>query len=106
MNCDECFENYFLRNDNCLEISNCNFNYYYDLDNNLKCINHDNLCPDFKPYEDSTTKECIRKCDIDEYNNICNPTNNNISINETKSKIIENINYLNLTEKLFNYYRK
>ena len=46
------------------------------------------------------TKECIENCEIDEFNNICNPTNNIISINETKRKIIENVDYLNLNEKL------
>ena len=51
MNCDECFENYFLRNGLCLEISKCNYNYYYDYDLNLNCINNETSCPDFKLYE-------------------------------------------------------
>ena len=50
MNCDECFENYFIRNDNCLEISKCDYNYYYDFNLTLICINRDFSCPDFKPY--------------------------------------------------------
>ena len=100
MNCDECHKNFFKRDDNCFEISNCDYNYYYDFNYNLKCINSDTSCPDFKPYEYNMTKECIENCEIDEFNNICNPTNNIISINETKRKIIENVDYLNLNEKL------
>jgi hypothetical protein len=100
MNCDECFENYFLRNGLCLEISKCNYNYYYDYDLNLNCINNETSCPDFKPYENSTTKECIEKCDIDEYNNFCNPTNNLVSRNETYNKILNNLEYLDIEKKL------
>ena len=101
MNCDECYENYFLRNGLCLENSKCKNNYYYDIEFNLKCINRDSYCPDLKPYEDNKTKECLEKCDIDDlHNNICNPTNNPISINQTSQKILDNINNLNLTEKL------
>ena len=101
MNCDECYDNYFLRNGNCLEISKCEYNYYYDIDLNLKCISKDNYCPDFKPYENNKTKECIEKCNIHELNNnICKPTSNPISINETHKIILENTKYLNLSEKL------
>ena len=50
MNCDECFENFFIRNDNCLEIAKCDFNYYYDSELNLKCIDRKFSCPDIKPY--------------------------------------------------------
>ena len=106
MNCDECFENYFLRNGLCLEISKCNYNYYYDYDLNLNCINNGTSCPDFKPYENSTTKECIEKCDIDEYNNFCNPTNNLVSRNETYNKIINNLEYLDIEKKLLIYNEK
>ena len=101
MNCDECYENYFLRDGICLEISECEYNYYYD--NNLKliCINKENYCPDFKPFENKNTKECIEKCDIIDLNNsICGPTNNPISINETEKLLLNNANYLNLEEKL------
>ena len=101
MNCDECFENFFLRDDNCLEISKCDYNYYYDSEFNLKCINREASCPDFKPFENKTSKECIKNCDIDEFNQLCNPTNNLVSINETRKKILDNENYLNLKEKLF-----
>ena len=59
MNCDECIDNYFVRDDNCLEISKCEYNYYYDTDLNLNCINRNIYCPDFKPYENKFTKECI-----------------------------------------------
>ena len=106
MNCDECFENYFLRDGLCLEISKCEHNFYYDHDLNLKCINPDTSCPDFKPYEDSTTKECIEKCDIDEYNNICNPTNNLVSRNETYNKILNNLDHLDMEKKLLMYNEK
>jgi hypothetical protein len=106
MNCDECFENYFLRDGLCLEISKCEHNFYYDHDLNLKYINPDTSCPDFKPYEDSTTKECIEKCDIDEYNNICNPTNNLVSRNETYDKILNNLVHLDIEKKLLMYNEK
>ena len=102
MNCDECFENYFIRNDNCLEISKCDYNYYYDFNLNLICINRDFSCPDFKPYEKSETKECIQNCTIDEFNNICNPTNNLISINDTYKKLFQNLEKLDLKQKLLN----
>ena len=101
MKCDECFENFFLRDDNCLEISKCDYNYYYDIDFNLKCINKNIYCPNFKPYENKITKECIENCSIYEFNNKCNPTNNLISIMDTYQKIFENLKYLNLEEKFF-----
>ena len=102
MNCDECYDNFYLRDGNCLEISKCNFNYYYDNYNdfNLKCINRSNYCPDFKPYKNITTKECIEKCDIKDFNNICVPTNNPVSVNETYKKKFENYVELNLENKL------
>ena len=102
MNCDECYDNYFLRNGICLEISKCdNNNYYYDIDLILKCLNIDSYCPHFKPYENNITKECIEECNINDLKNkICNPTNNPISINETYKKILNNINHLNLENKL------
>ena len=101
MNCDLCIENFFIRDDNCLNISKCKYNYYYDKDLNLKCINKDEHCPDFKPYENITSKECIENCSIYEYNKRCIPTNNKISIKDTYKKIINNIKYLKLEEKLF-----
>ena len=61
MNCDECYDNYYLLNGTCLEISKCEYNYYYDIDSNLNCINRDNYCTNFKPYENNETKECIEK---------------------------------------------
>ena len=101
MNCDLCIENFFIRNDNCLSIPKCEYNYYYDKDLNLKCINKDEHCPDFKPYENITTKECIENCSIYEFNKECIPTNNIIAIKDTYKKIFNNIKYLNLEEKLF-----
>ena len=101
MNCDVCIDNYFIQNDNCYEISKCEYNYYYDKDLNLKCINKDSYCPDFKPYENSITKECLQNCNINEFNKKCNPTNNRISILDTRTQIFENIKFLNLEEKLF-----
>ena len=101
MNCDECYENYFLLNGACLEIPKCEYNYYYDIDLNLECINRDNYCPNFKPYENNETKECIEKCDISELNDKkCNPTNTPVSINETYKIIVNNTKYLNIEEKL------
>ena len=101
MNCDICIENFFIRNDNCLNISECKYNYYYDKDLSLKCISKDEYCPDFKPYENIKTKECIQNCSIYELNKECNPTNNIIAIKDTYQKIFDNIKYLNLEEKLF-----
>ena len=101
MNCDICIDNFFIRDDNCLEISKCDYNYYYDEDLELKCINRDTYCPDFKPYENNSTKECIRNCSINEFNDICNPTNNIISIKDTYRKIFDNIQQLKLEEQLF-----
>ena len=101
MNCDECIDNHFIRNDNCLEISNCSYNYYYDKNFNLNCIDRNSFCPDFKPYENKFTKECIENCDIKDLNISCNPTNNLISINDTYQKILKNKEYLSLEEKLF-----
>ena len=102
MNCDECIDNYFIRNDNCLEISNCSYNYYYDKNFNLNCIDRNIFCPDFKPYENKFTKECIENCDIKDLNISCNPTNNLISVNDTYQKILKNKEYvISLEEKLF-----
>ena len=101
MNCDLCIDNFFIRDDNCYEIHNCFYNYYYDENLNLKCINRDTHCPDFKPFEDKKTKECIQKCNINEFNTKCNPTNNIISIKDTYKKIFDNIKFLKLEEKLF-----
>ena len=96
MNCDLCIENFFIRNDNCYRISECDYNYYYDKDLELKCINRDFYCPDFKPFEDKETKECIQNCSIDQFKNECNPTNNMISIKHTYKMIFDNKKYLNL----------
>ena len=102
MNCDECYDNFFLRDNLCLEISKCEYNYYYDINFNINCVDRGNSCPDFKPDEDKKTKECIKKCNIDDYKNKCNPTNNIISIKETYKQILENTHYLNLEDILFN----
>ena len=98
MNCDECNENYYIRNGICFEISKCdNNNYYYDIDLNLKFLNIDSYCPYFKTYENNITQECIEECNINDLRNkICNATNNPISKNETYKKILNNINHLNL----------
>ena len=100
MNCNECYDKFFLRNGNCLEISECDNNYYYDINYDLHCIKKETYCPDFKPYENISTKECIEKCNIEEFNINCTPTNNPISINETYKKIIENAINSNLEELL------
>ena len=101
MNCDECFDNFFLRDGICLDDSICDYKYYYDIDLKLTCIDKDKFCPDFKPFEDAITKECIEKCDINDLNNnICNPTNNPISINKTEKLLLSNVQFLNLEEKL------
>ena len=100
MNCDSCYDNFFLRDGLCLEISKCEYNYYYDNNLDLKCVENGYYCPDFKPDEDRLTKECIQKCKINEFNN-CNPTNNPISINETYKQILENKEYLNLEYIIF-----
>ena len=103
MNCDLCIENFFIKDDNCLNDTKCEYNYYYDNDKDfsLYCINRNEHCPDFKPYENIITKECIQNCSFDEYNKKCNPTNNKIAIKDTYLKIINNIKNLNLEEKLF-----
>ena len=99
MNCDICIENYFIRDNNCFEISKCYYNYYYDKELNLKCINRDTCCPDFKPYENNKTK--VQNCSIYEFNNRCNPTNNIISIIDTQKKILDNLKNLSFEKKLF-----
>jgi hypothetical protein len=104
MQCDECIYNdkYFLTKEkNCLEKSYCKYNFYYDDNFDLFCINKTNTCPDFKPYELSSTKECIEKCNLNEMGIKCNPTNNIISINETYKLLHNDINNLNLERKLF-----
>ena len=100
MNCDECIDNYFIRDDNCLEISKCEYNYYYDTDLNLNCINRNIYCPDFKPYENKFTKECIENCSLSEFNRVCNPTNNKVSIKDTYRRLLENIEILFIKERL------
>ena len=55
----------------------------------------------FKPYELSSTKECIEKCNLNEMGIKCNPINNIISIKETYKMLHNNINKLNLERKLF-----
>ena len=76
MNCDECFDNFYIKNDDCIEIPKCVYNYYYDDNSDLHCIQIDDTCPDFKPFEMNSTKECIEDCNIDDFNKICNPTLN------------------------------
>ena len=101
MNCDDCYENFILRDTFCLEISECSYNYYYDKNYDLHCIERSNHCPDFKPYEDKKTKECIEKCHITDYVDKCNPTNNIFSINETYKQIFENNYYINIENLLY-----
>ena len=60
MNCDECYENHFLRNGICLEISKCEYNYYYDFELKLNCVKRNNYCPDFKPYENNKKKNVLK----------------------------------------------
>ena len=104
MQCDECLNNekFFLTKEkNCLEITYRKHNFYYDYNFDLICINKTNTCPDFKPYELSSTKECIEKCNLNEMGIKCNPTNNIISINETYKILFNNIYNFNLEKKLF-----
>ena len=54
----------------------------------------------FKPYELSSTKECIEKCNLNEMGIKCNPTSF-ISIKETFKMLNNDINNLNLERKLF-----
>jgi len=103
MQCDECInsEKYKLREDKmCLEDNYCKYNYFYDYNFDLKCVNITDSCPDEKPFELKENKECIKKCDLSEFDNICNPTNNIYSINETYEILIDNINNLNLQNLL------
>ena len=103
MQCDECInsEKYKLRDDKmCLEDNYCKYNYFYDYNFDLKCVNITDSCPDEKPFELKENKECIKKCDLSEFDNICNPTNNIYSINETYEILIDNINNLNLQNLL------
>ena len=103
MQCDECInsEKYKLREDKmCLEDNYCKNNYFYDYNFDLKCVNITDSCPDEKPFELKENKECIKKCDLSEFDNICNPTNNIYSINETYEILIDNINNLNLQNLL------
>ena len=108
MQCDECLNEtyYFLRDHNCLEKSYCKYNHYYDLNFDLLCLNRSNYCPDIKPYELKSTKECIETCELNDFNIKCNPTNNKISINNTYNILFNNIDRLNLEHKLFNVKEK
>ena len=104
MQCDECLYNatfFFSKEKNCLEIPYCKFNFYYDYNFDLICINKTNTCLDFKPYELSPTKECIEKCNLNEMGFKCNPSNNIISIKETSKMLNNNLKNLNLEKKLF-----
>ena len=104
MQCDEWLYNatfFFSKEKNCLEIPYCKFNFYYDYNFDLICINKTNTCLDFKPYELSTTKECIEKCNLNEMGFKCNPSNNIISIKETSKMLNNNLKNLNLEKKLF-----
>ena len=100
MYCYECLNStyFFLRDNNCLEKSYCEYNYYYDRDLDLHCINSLHYCPDNKPYESILTLECIEKCNFNELQNKCIPSKNNKAIYETFYNIAENIN---LNETLF-----
>ena len=101
MNCDSCEENFYIRDTNCLQISKCEYNYYYDEESNLHCINKTSHCPDLKPFENKESLECIEQCNLDEFKTKCNPTNNQLSINKTYNLIFDNINNLNLNKLLF-----
>ena len=104
MQCDECLNSekfYLTKEKNCLEISYCEYNFYYDYNFDLFCINKTDSCPDIKPYELKSTKECIEKCNLNEFETRCNPTNNIISINQTYTILNNNINNLNLDKLLF-----
>ena len=101
MNCDTCYDNFFQRDGFCLEMPKCKYIYYYDNNLDLKCVEYGYPCPDFKPDEAKSTKECIEKCKIEDYKKNCFPTNNHVSINETSKQILDNKEYLNLENILF-----
>ena len=51
MQCDECInsEKYKLRDDKmCLEDNYCKYNYFYDYNFDLKCVNITDSCPNEK----------------------------------------------------------
>jgi hypothetical protein len=100
MYCYECLNStyFFLRDNNCLEKSYCEYNYYYDSNLDLHCINSLHYCPENKPYETILTLECIEKCNFNELHYKCIPTKNNKAIHETFYNIAENID---LNETLF-----
>ena len=101
MYCYECLNStyFFLRDNNCLEKSYCLYNYYYDKNLDLHCINSLHYCPDNKPYETILTLECIEKCNFNELlKHKCIPSKNTKAIYETIYNIAENIN---LSETLF-----
>ena len=109
MECDECLnsEKYKLTNDKmCLEENHCENNYFYDNNFDLHCVNLSESCPDNKPFELKASKECIKYCELSEFGNICNPTNNIYSINETYKILLNNINNLNLNKTLLEEKRK
>ena len=94
MYCFECLNStyFFLRDNNCLEKSYCEYNYYYDNNLDLHCTNSLHYCPDNKLYESILTLECIEKCNFDELNYTCIPTKNTKAFYETFYILNENIN--------------
>jgi len=94
MYCYECLNSayFFLRDNNCLEKSYCEYNYYYDNNLDLHCTNSLHYCPDNKLYESILTLECIEKSNFGELNYTCIPTKNTKAFYETLYILNENIN--------------
>ena len=89
---EEPLSKYYLRN----EENICIYNYYYDINFDLINVEKGNYYPDYKPYENKKTCECIQKCNIHDYD--CNPTNNPFSIKKTYEQILSNIQFYNNTK--------
>ena len=106
--CIECKEGYEFKNDfvndtNCYQ--KCNYNYYYDSDNNYHCTNNDS-CPAGFTKLISIKKRCIDDCINDniykfDYNNNC-LTNCPNSTHENDHKCEGNLN-CELEDKFYNY---
>ena len=94
MNCASC-DNIKYKLDqiskNCIiHIQKCDYNFYYE-NENLICLEKNELCPIYIPYELIESKECIELCSGKDFiNSICKTNNQNLrNINIT----INNIKY-------------
>ena len=63
MNCISC-KKFYKYNSTILRCTeNCPYKYfYYDNNKNLVCLKLNELCPDYLPFENITTKECLADC--------------------------------------------